>query len=382
MNVSTQRRLRNGKIELLRFIFATTVLFFHARLAAWDHDVTLYKGLLLFPMGKLGVEFFFILSGFFMAKSIESDLNQHKFIDSNSDSLSDDTFNYVKRRVRAVLPYHVPFCLAALAIGVYNHFGNNLPKYLINSILTLFFLNSTGLVMGSKGLIAPEWYLSSMFLTLLLLYPLVKKYWSTVPLTVCPLIGFLCIGYIVHTNEGFPGNIEDWGGITLYSNLRALGEMSLGVTSYALSAKLTNHTFSNTLYTKLLKIVEFLSYLIALLLMCTTLPHIPQLVLLLLFTGLTISMSIYGFGNNSTLFQNSFTRYLGAISLPVYISQDVVRTLVRVTDPPISGTYRFLLIVIITYVVSVVSVFLHRWTCVQIQHFSKKHVEDYTDYDV
>ncbi len=56
---------KNGKIELLRFVFALTVVIFHLNVDWYNH------GLQLMYHGNMGVEFFFLVSGFLMARSIQ-----------------------------------------------------------------------------------------------------------------------------------------------------------------------------------------------------------------------------------------------------------------------------------------------------------------------
>lgn len=55
---------RNGKIELLRFLFAVIIVLHHSRQLLGDENC-------LFLGGSLGVEFFFIVSGYLMMSSIE-----------------------------------------------------------------------------------------------------------------------------------------------------------------------------------------------------------------------------------------------------------------------------------------------------------------------
>ena len=67
---SAQRSVRNGKVELYRFIFSVIILLFHAYLADPLQPNVNQVGttLAMFPQGALGVEFFFLLSGFLMAR--------------------------------------------------------------------------------------------------------------------------------------------------------------------------------------------------------------------------------------------------------------------------------------------------------------------------
>lgn len=353
---------RNGKIEFLRFVFATTVLCFHVALDALGHNTVLIPGLspnfTLFPQGKLGVEFFFLLSGYFMAMSIDS---AYRRANGNPDcsNLSDDTFNYVSKRVAAILPYHISFCAAALCLGIWQHRHKKLLQYLVNVFPTLFLLNSTGLVRDTGGPITPEWYLSSMFLMFFVLYPLVKRYWRVVPLTICPFAGLLVMGYVTQTIGQFPGNIVNWSGITLTCNLRALGEMCLGVTSYALSKKLSAQEIKSRAGVTAIKLIEVASFVAVICLMCTNLTNSHQLILLLLFVGITISMGRYGVGNESPLLQNRFMCFLGEVSLPVYLCQNVVRGFAKEFLTLGSEKAHFLFVVVATYAVGTAALLLH-----------------------
>lgn len=64
---------RNATIELMRFLFASSIILFHIAGTLWDRKLILFSGeefkLTLFRNGYIGVEFFFLVSGFLMAKS-------------------------------------------------------------------------------------------------------------------------------------------------------------------------------------------------------------------------------------------------------------------------------------------------------------------------
>lgn len=62
---------KNGKIEFYRFIFCIAILLFHMQKYLLG-EASLTNGIhfALFPHGAMGVEFFFLLSGFLMAKSV------------------------------------------------------------------------------------------------------------------------------------------------------------------------------------------------------------------------------------------------------------------------------------------------------------------------
>ena len=70
MGCNMEKEKRNGTIELLRFIFCMVVLFFHISMDIYGTDWRQISWEGIFRYGALGVEFFLITSGFFLAKSV------------------------------------------------------------------------------------------------------------------------------------------------------------------------------------------------------------------------------------------------------------------------------------------------------------------------
>ena len=62
MSNAIKMNLKNGEIELLRLIFCISVVFTH---------LNSFFNIGVFSRGTFGVEFFFLVSGYFMAKSAE-----------------------------------------------------------------------------------------------------------------------------------------------------------------------------------------------------------------------------------------------------------------------------------------------------------------------
>ena len=62
---------KNGRVEFLRFIFALAILFFHIHKSFAGDDVIELgnTGLNFFARGYIGVEFFFLVSGYLLAAS-------------------------------------------------------------------------------------------------------------------------------------------------------------------------------------------------------------------------------------------------------------------------------------------------------------------------
>lgn len=60
---------RNGTIDFLKFIFAVIIVIFHG-----SQKLTDDSSLQIFKSGRLGVEFFFLVSGYMMAASAEKQI--------------------------------------------------------------------------------------------------------------------------------------------------------------------------------------------------------------------------------------------------------------------------------------------------------------------
>ena len=83
---------RNGKIELMRFIMSLFVIIYHAESTInEDFYPRFFDIITLSKHGCMGVEFFFLLSGFFMAKSAEKEYNIKR------NYVFNDSTNYVNK---------------------------------------------------------------------------------------------------------------------------------------------------------------------------------------------------------------------------------------------------------------------------------------------
>ena len=131
---------KNGKVELLRFFFCIAVLLFHEQKyilgeASLEHGVHLA----FFPHGSIGVEFFFVLSGFLMAKSI--------FRRRASAASPNEYLGFLAHKYTAIFPQHfVAFVIAVWVWAVFDGFRSltQLLKYLLDSVPNLLLIQMTG----------------------------------------------------------------------------------------------------------------------------------------------------------------------------------------------------------------------------------------------
>ena len=153
----------NGEIELLRFIFALGVVLVHSTHLFGDEWKYFHKA-------GFGVEFFFIVTGFLLAKSV-SKINK----DGYPENLVKETLLFIRKKVSA---FYLELILAAafgLTFILFTSTLSNKEIFLIfcqsipHDYLLLF---ATGF--WKNNINGPVWYLSTMLLCTVLYYPILR----------------------------------------------------------------------------------------------------------------------------------------------------------------------------------------------------------------
>ena len=111
MNKQSFKKQKNGSVELLRFLFTSIIIFFHINLDLWDQKkiIAVIRDIpvTFFNHGNIGVEFFFLVTGWLMAKSIYSRYIQTKttsYTGGTVTGLFTETINFVTHKARAIFP--------------------------------------------------------------------------------------------------------------------------------------------------------------------------------------------------------------------------------------------------------------------------------------
>lgn len=179
-----KNRTKMKNIEFIRFFFAVSIVYFHllhSYMIPYTGNAEIYRYLAeQSKYAKYIVECFFIMSGYFLYRSLLKHPEQ-KTLD----------FLYKKIiRLWSVLAVSTAFSVFFLE----KPFGEG--------ILNLFFLQSTGLTTGWKGL---NWYVSAFFFAevfYFLLYRVMKNS-RAMKLAVCILVYFGYVLNITTTDGGF-----------------------------------------------------------------------------------------------------------------------------------------------------------------------------------
>lgn len=213
------RSARNGYIDVIKFILAMIVLEFH-----------LNSG--IFPGGRIAVEGFFMISSYLMMGYIERDKNP-------GDSLGVSTVRFMAHKYKGLFPFLLPSVIIGSVIYALLY-GRTLSVYLAQLPLLLFDLfplKEAGFA-GSYP-VGISWYLSAMFLSLAILYPLCRKFRSNFTLTVCPLLAVLIYGFLSHTYGHIAVASVYIDGVVVNAGLlRGLAGSALGCLLYEICKRL------------------------------------------------------------------------------------------------------------------------------------------------
>lgn len=284
-----------GIIDFLRFFFIVLIVCHHSA----------FLGNHKFLSGYIGVEFFYIVSGWLFARACYTQKNL-------------DVFGFLFHKIKGFYPEF----LVATATGfiLMSFFDKDVHgHWLMNFIYwisDIFLLQIWGFPTLSAT--AVSWFLSAMIGSLCILAPLALYKPRLLSFYAFPIIisiyGFLCVNY----GSLSPILQPVAGGLIHAGLLRAMADILVGYLSYSMSVKLANTEFSNG-RKMIMGILEMGGYLISLYLVfrMNGPTRIDFLIVLLLAISVTISFSQVTFTKQ---IHGSVCDRLGRYSLNIYLS--------------------------------------------------------------
>lgn len=297
---------RNGKIELLRFVFSVILVMYH-----FDLKINKFPFAKFYPSST--TDFFFLLSGFLMAKSASK-------ITNSDEKMGDRTATYIWKRILGFVPcyilsYILIFVMYCIDKNI--HGLRNIIATAIQAIPDLLLMKEFGWFNDLLNINVPSWFLSSSTIAMAVIYPLCIKYdWFNKIGTF--IFGSLLIGFIQVYFGSFASTHKLMFGGYLYKGfVRCFGEICLGVTCYHISKKI-----ENTQYTKfgklLLSLVEV--YSLAFILYISFFNQSKLHIIAMIFTMIYLIIVFSNSSFNIELLNNKIIYYLGKLSLSIYLS--------------------------------------------------------------
>ncbi len=323
---------KNTLVEFARFMFSLLVIGYHVQASFSVAKAD------FFEWGALAVEFFFILSGYFFAVSVD------KFVEKD-DSLFAFYGKFMTKKVKGILPVHCVAIIAAIVVLAAcapqmfeQKFVQGLPSVFLVQMFVVWDSSF------SNALIVPEWYISSMLICLAIMAPIAfalrKRIKGVfVPLILVGILGVLAVigGFAMKWNltQNF------------IFDLRAWGEMCVGMFAYHVAKAVARKEYDEK-GTAILKALEIVCYLVPI--VVGFLPLDPNLsfvgmIVAVVCTFFAISITFAGKGiviKNEKI--NSIFSFLGSISLAIYLFHPVIIQLLDYVYADVAEWTKYLIV--------------------------------------
>lgn len=313
MSEQSVNRRSNGTIEILRFFFAATVICSHLCMIS---DFTALPG------GGFGVEFFFLISGLFMAQSAQKVLAKKDIV------VSKETESFLVKKIKAFMPE----LIIAIIISFFLVFIPMLEVIDVQSIMVeiitiipgALLTSMAGLDNYSVSVPGVSWYLSAMVIGLAIIYPLYLRWNSYSRVILFPLIGLFCIGYSQFT-YGNLYTVWEINNLVRAGLVRAVGEMCLGAVIFDIAQRLNTRevtVFGRVLFT-LIAVLCFISLLYFM--QGEIVPsHSAMFIVMCIFVSIIYSEASFKIKTNAMI------SFLGKSSLCVYLFHMVIINIIIV----------------------------------------------------
>lgn len=228
---------RNSWVDIWRFIFSIIIVLVHYGTC---------------PGGYLGVEFFFLLSGYYLARTVEFDLENNE----KKDAI-DNTWAYTKKRFFKFFPYMATGYTVGFVIRHIDNTprGGGIIKDFALSLGEVSMVAMSGL--DNKPHYTSGWYLSALLIASFILYYIYFKNKKFFVNMILPCLVLWGLGYSYQNYGGFEDGYL-WNGLFFSGMLRALIELSMGIYAYVLTVKLKEIRKANKILMEAVGTIGFL----------------------------------------------------------------------------------------------------------------------------
>ncbi|MCR5179450.1 MAG: acyltransferase [Lachnospiraceae bacterium] len=298
---------RNGKVDFLRFVFALFIMFLHF---AYRPEIrVLGHSFYLGQRGVFGVRFFFILSGYLLAYSVERmSLKNECESGADSNGLIKDYYPFIVRKYCAYIKWYLPaFLLCVLLDGLQSGSIVAIRKT-VSSVQNLLLLGSLGFSFDSQSIgyyVGASWFISALFLAQIILFPLMRVRYRLWSRGLAPIVFVFSLALYIN------GYLCDWERM-----IQAIFSMALGSMCYELAKVISRRSYKRW-FCNFLRVIELLIYLSCIAYMCDEAAEGTEYGMMFVVAfGIVLSFlpqTQYGF------FDHPFFNFLGKLSFPLYL---------------------------------------------------------------
>ena len=340
----TVTRNRNGKIDLLRFIFAIIIMLHHLGMRSALFDI-MGIHFQVVNAGGYAVVFFFLTSGWLLMNTAEREIVSGS---TDHDKSSVLTTRLLWKRYKFYMIWFLPAFVINMIWDCINCGFLEMVKHTFYNIPNLLMLQEVGFgndQVYSKGyFVNASWYLSALMFCFLIVYPIVLWNKDVFLRIIAPLISIVGLYVSLHRNGQLRGG--DWYPITVFS---------MGCLSYELSRYISNNVTSRK-STMVLKIVEFASYLGVVLYVCSNFPldfEYPMTIVLMFAVGISFSSV-----SDCDVWNKPAFSFLGRASFPLYMLHEAIGLIYEKGISWLGMNYNSIVIRVILYVLCIIIAFV------------------------
>ena len=339
-----KEKVHNGLISLWKFIFCLVIAIYHGNPFYPKGKIPIFIG------GYIGVEFFFLVSGFFFAKSALKGTYK-------KENIGKETIQFIWKRFKKLLPYIIIIYLMSI---IFYFFWVKPPlttSELVNSIWDLLLLREFGF--RSPTINGTVWYISVLFFSMLILYPLLKKHKENFILIASPIIVIISLGYLNRNYLGLDHYYYYWDKYVSTGFIRGFAEINIGLIIYYINQKCKKIDYT-IIGKTILTIIPWVLLIAVLAVISFIDKHKEYDYVLLLMIILSIQIMISGKTYDIKLFSNKFIFFLEKISMVIFINHKLFRIIVSNYPKFLNLSPRNCLIVyiILTLLFSIIEYFI------------------------
>lgn len=298
---------RNGCIDFLRILFCLCIMLLHW--GQWVGDTDLYA-----PCGYIGVQFFFMVSGYYIAAEIAILESNHP----KSMDLAKETKTVFFKKWKKIVPYFlVAAAISIIIVSIFNHPGKaqlqeNLRLYIFEVLMLQMAGFPTYAIMGT------EWYLSAFFLVLPLLYPIIRNHRKMYTQIIAPIVFILLMGYSAY-NYGNYTSPASWTGLCFEGILRAIACLSAGCVCYEVSAFISSCKVWKKRERVILTVAELGIWFMVFYEIFTakSFSYMDFIITLFILCGLCLTFS--GVTYSKKIFSGYYTTIAAKMSIPLFL---------------------------------------------------------------
>lgn len=228
------KKHRDYFIDLLKFVFALLIVLYHSKNLVENEGDSIFIG------GVISVEFFFLTSGYYFAKSAAKKTEYY------GGTLGRDHAHFMWHKVCGFMPNYLIAWFIAFAV---RHtwrpaYSGSIAKDFLQGIKEILFLEETGIGEGGYIVNNVTWYISAMLIAMFLLYPLMRKYKDTFFYIIAPGIAIILFGIMFKDFMNLKKPYAWMWGFIMKGTLRAITEVSIGCVIYKISERLNEVRFT------------------------------------------------------------------------------------------------------------------------------------------